>query len=270
MNRGPLIHRLTIACLLWGASFLVQGTVLVADELSPIQFESDWNDEVVEEVAALEAVDQRRFELRTTFDYAVYGERAERGIARLHRVLREELATAQKSYEFDASQQKQLTLAGRGDIKHFVDKSEAFFELCLEQRVAFNNNRELEIALNALRRDRVRHHLFGPSSLFGKTLRKVTKTAKKKVDEVRDQYEQEVMFLLITTNLGDHPLRDEQKNPLNVLLQRTIQASLPIADDERKELVKRLIAIPSSEYEKILSKDQLATLRPNLVKIQNE
>lgn len=129
-----------------------------------------------DEVAAIPEGEQqaRRVMISVSIDHWIFGNESVQGPDLLNAFLKQKLAAIKREYEgLSTDHLEKLTLAGRGDIKHFRDQVEQ-----LKLRYPQNNvdNQTLHLLLaevQGLRKQLQADQLFGQQSLFWKSLRAV-------------------------------------------------------------------------------------------------
>ena len=111
---------------------------------------------------------------RENFDRWVFSDGAFEGGHRqyLDGLVRQKVESFSRTQALTAAQESKLRLAGRGDIKRFLDRVEARRREFETARMQFNNGFAFLNALEPLRQE-FEDGPFGEGSLFAKTLRKI-------------------------------------------------------------------------------------------------
>ncbi|MDB5391574.1 MAG: hypothetical protein JWM11_7220 [Planctomycetaceae bacterium] len=246
-----------------------------ADDFPAVQHDFGWDEEVDQITGPLTPGDlKRRCLIESTILRSLYGrESEEAGVERLYHLLKNETISAQRVYDFDAETCRKLELAGRGDIKRFVEHVQALRKRYFEKDpfVDRGAQRILSTELLELREQTNLEVLFGPSSLYGKTLKKALVRTNLKRYAERDVYDAKLMLSLVLSALeSEHPLRTEQRDPLLEVLQQRLKNSPAALFRYREELLTLLREIPTSEYEPILVGKQIQSLRSKLEAVRKQ
>ncbi len=126
-------------------------------------------------------------------------------------------------YDLTAEQEKKLELAGRGEIKRFLDR-------CFEMKKRFDHPEEDHVVVNvnrrvllALRQEYLRNH-FEDDSLFAKTLKRILTPEQRARYEERDRvatYRTRVNWVLFPLSRELRLSREQHRRLLDVIAKET-------------------------------------------------
>ena len=182
-----------------------------------------------------------------------------------------------RTCDLSAAQKQKLALAGRGDTKRFFDEVE-------EARRKFDEVKNDQAAFNGIWQEiqplqqKLQRGLFGPTSLYAKTVRK-TLTAEQAakynviVDE-RRRYRYRVNVEVAVVTLGNSiAFRHEQHEAIvKLLLDMPPPAEAPVeaqAQNNYYIMVKQLATVPQDKLRPLLDERQWKLLQRQLNQFRN-
>ena len=252
--------RFVLPRVIIGLSLVLAGTIAQAQDL--------------DEVEVQPAV-PTGFELHESiFEQWIYGNNAARGLSgreHLDSLLMLNLNQVEQSCKLSEAQKKKLLLAGRGDIKHFLDRvaeaRKVFDRFRLDQNKVgeiVQETQPLAATLNA--------GLFGQGSFFAKTVGATLTPEQanhfKESIRERNRFRYRAKVRLAVTNL-DNALgltADQRQRLIDLVLQETTPPEKPVPNGQYESYVVlyKISQVPEAKVRSILDNAQWQALNQQL------
>jgi hypothetical protein len=183
---------------------------------------------------------------------------------RLESALTARVEKLDRQYGLSTAQKKKLVLAGRGDIKHFVDRWEETRKKLALATTDGEDEQEVRAEIESLQR-RSKHDVFGEESLLMKALKKTLtpeQSARYKQavrDVIRDRHRATLQWVLGTLDqmLGLTPRQHQQLEPL--LIEET-RPPRRFGEEDYYGVMCQLGRVPEARLRPIFNEEQWAKL----------
>jgi hypothetical protein len=220
--------------------------------------------DIFEEAVEVENV----FELHEmNFDRWIFGNVGNSGTARdrLESLLMLSVGEVDRSCRLTEVQKKRLILAGRGDIKHFLDRLADARKVFDELRHDQNNINVIHLETIPLANS-LRTGLFGNDSIFAKSIFSTLETDQaesyhKFLDERNlFRHQAKIRLAVMTIDQAIGMTGEQRQKLIELALRETKPASMPIPQYESQVVMLKISRIPEARFREFLDEPRWKAL----------